>query len=412
MTPCPDCGNAPVNHKVEWISAVLEKVLTPHHVPFRGLWQKIDHAVSEPLYNTWTPLLMKALVALRFSSFADAPDAKTNTRAKVMWEEATKRGISVREFRLFGVGREAFLAEYQGQTKTFLDLPRPNGAPRAGLAWMGNKEVLRQRLSARGIPAPAGGVATSVAEAKKLFATLQSPVITKPESGSRSRHTTTHLNTEADLVPAFTKAAQLTPWVIVQEELVGFVHRGTLVGGKLVAVLRREPPMVIGDGVHTIAELIAIENKNPRRDNTLFHTLEINPAAREELERQGVTLQSKPEKGKAVTLSQKTSRGIGGGATDMTDVIHPDNRAMLEMAAAIIDDPLMGIDFIMEDVTKSWKEQKRSGIIESNSMPFIDIHHYPLVGAPRNVAGALWDIVFPRSRVPKTIQPAEKLVPC
>lgn len=101
-----------------------------------------------------------------------------------------------------------------------------------------------------------------------------------------------------------------------------------------------------------------------------------------------------PEKGIVVTLSQKATRGIGGGTTDMTDVIHADNRTMLEAAAAVVNDPLIGIDFIIPDVTKSWREQERSGIIECNSMPFIDLHHYPLVGSPRNVAGALWDIVI------------------
>ena len=81
----------------------------------------------------------------------------------------------------------------------------------------------------------------------------------------------------------------------------------------------------------------------------------------------------------------------------MTDVIHPDNVSLLEHAAAVVGDSIIGIDFIMDDISVSWKNQPRSGIIECNSMPFIDLHHYPLVGKPRNVAGKLWDLIYPAS---------------
>ncbi|MDP3790961.1 MAG: hypothetical protein Q8R38_02835 [Candidatus Omnitrophota bacterium] len=33
------------------------------------------------------------------------------------------------------------------------------------------------------------------------------------------------------------------------------------------------------------------------------------------------------------------------------------------------------------------------GIIEANSLPYIDMHHFPVTGAPRNVAGAILDEV-------------------
>ncbi|MSU74770.1 hypothetical protein EXS57_03270 [Candidatus Kaiserbacteria bacterium] len=338
---------------------------------------------------------MRMLVAMRLSSFRDGPDKNTDRRSRVMWEEASRRGIRIQEFRLFGIGRGIFLATYQGRHKAFLDLPRPGEVTSKGLLWMDDKEILRKKLRAAGVPTPRGGAATTIKEALALFKRISPPVITKPEIGSRSRHTRTHIHTTDELVQGFKKAKVLSPWVIVEEEEVGFVYRGTVVGGKLVAVLRREPPMVIGDGVRTVAELVENENKNPRRDGDIFHIIGIDDEAHVELGRQELALESVPEKGRIVTFSQKASRGIGGGTTDMTDSIHADNRVMLEAAAALVDDPLIGIDFIISDVATSWKVQERSGIIECNSMPFIDLHHYPLAGSPRNVAGALWEIVFP-----------------
>ena len=72
---------------------------------------------------------------------------------------------------------------------------------------------------------------------------------------------------------------------------------------------------------------------------------------------------------------------------------------MLEKLGAYLKDPLVGVDFIMEDITKSWKEEQHCGIIECNSLPFIDLHHYPLFGKADNVAGALWDLVIPESKM-------------
>ena len=81
----------------------------------------------------------------------------------------------------------------------------------------------------------------------------------------------------------------------------------------------------------------------------------------------------------------------------MTDSVHPDNMALFEKIGRVLDDPLVGIDFIIEDMSRSWKTQKNCGVIECNSMPFIDLHHYPLYGKPRDAAGALWDLIYKNS---------------
>jgi len=176
------------------------------------------------------------------------------------------------------------------------------------------------------------------------------------------------------------------------------VHRGTVIGGKLIAVLRREPAYVIGDGVHNVRELIEIENKNPLRAGPIFHQLALDEEAIKELTHWGKNADSIPKDKEIVTLGQKTSRAVGGGLTDMTDVVHPDNKEMLEKIGKVLNDPLIGVDFIMDDVSISWKDQPRCGVIECNSAPFIDLHHFPLVGQPHNVAAALWDIIYPKSK--------------
>ena len=106
-----------------------------------------------------------------------------------------------------------------------------------------------------------------------------------------------------------------------------------------------------------------------------------------------------PKKDRVITFSQKTSRGIGGTTTEVTDIIHLENVKMLEKLGTYLKDPLVGVDFIIEKIEEPWFSEQHCGIIECNSLPFIDLHHYPLFGKANNVAGKLWDLVMPESKI-------------
>lgn len=396
---CPDCGNAPVNHAAEKFDIWLSWTFKPITKPFENLMMVIASWTFPFLSHYFLPAFFKFLTFVHLGKIAHNPDEKTSGRATVFWNEAKSRGIDMWEFQLFGLGRELFVATFNGTSITFDGLPRPGVGYSKSLSWMDNKGIMRKKFKAAGICVANGGDTGSLKKALQLFNTLNKPVIVKPNLGSRSRHTTTHIATQEEFIIAFKKAKQLSPWVVVEENLIGLVHRATLIGGKLVAVLRREPPCVWGDGVHTVGQLIDIENQNPtRKEEKIFHTIKISDEVLQELKRQNITLESVVADKQLVTLHQKASRGLGGGATDVTAHVHPDNVAVLELADSVLHDPLVGVDFIIDDISKSYKDQPRSGVIECNSLPFIDLHHFPLKGDVQNVAGALWDITFPESK--------------
>lgn len=381
-----------MNHKVMYISVLLGALVEP--------WMNwMDKIIPEESLEWIGPMLTKTLTALHLGKITKTPKDDDSWRTKVLWNEALARAIGMYEFRLFGIGHDIFVSKYQEEMRFFDVLPRPKGYNPSGLEWMDNKNEMKKHFRKNGIQVAGGGIASSKRKALKIFNSLNKPVITKPNLGSRSRHTTTHISDEKEFIIAFKKARQLSPWVMIEEELSGYVFRGTLINKKLVAVLRREPAYVIGDGAHTVKELINIENKNPLRHGPIFHQLALGDEARKELAHFHRTENTIPKKNEIVTLGQKTSRAVGGGITDMTDVIHPDNKIMLEKIAEVLDDPVIGVDFIMDDVSRSWRDQPRSGVIECNSAPFIDLHHFPLVGKPRNVAGPLWDIIYPASKI-------------
>ena len=389
---CPDCGGAQVNHMVLYISILLGSLVDP--------WTNwMGTLIPEYRFERFTPWLVKTLTFLRLGKITTKPEEDDSYRTRALWNEAIARGIDMYEFRLFGIGHDVFVSHYNGEMRSFDVLPRPKYYNPKGLEWMDNKNEMKKHFMKAGIPVAHGGVTYLKRKGLKIFRSLDKPVITKPNIGSRSRHTTTHVTTEEEFLKAFKKARQIAPLVMIEEELSGFVFRGTLIGKKLAAVIRREPAYVIGDGIHNVKELIEIENKNPLRAGPIFHKLSLDEEALKELKHWNKTENTIPNKDEVVTLGQKTSRAVGGGITDMTDIIHPDNIAMLEKVAEVLDDPLIGVDFIMKDVSISWHDQPRSGVIECNSAPFIDLHHYPLVGKPRNVAGKLWDIIYPSSNL-------------
>jgi len=386
---CPDCGPATVSHAVERWSARADSLFSYLTKPPELILRALQPTLAYIRPGRLAPYGARFSTALGLGVIVERADKKSNWRARVIWEEAEKRGIVMREFRPFGLPRDIFFATYGNDTLLFDGLPRPRLANVAAQNWMDDKGVILKKFRRAGVPVPRGQSCTTFAQAEKTFATIGRPVIVKPSIGSRSRHTYMHITNSADLRHAFLKAKELCPSVVVEEELSGFVFRVTLVNGQIAGVMRREPPHVMGDGKHTLQHLIDEENKNFLRRGPIFHALEIDPAI---LASQKISLHDVPEKNRMVILHPKVSRSFGASTTEITN-IHPDNEKLFLKIAETLDDPLVGVDFMIEDMGKSWREQK-CGVIECNSLPFIDLHHYPLKGPARNVAGMVWDMVF------------------
>jgi D-alanine-D-alanine ligase-like ATP-grasp enzyme len=394
-TPCPYCGNNPVPHLTNWYFESINVLFTPirQFLFYNPLAEKMGD-----MAQNWD-LGLKAMGWLRalkiVSSQSDIRACKVG-RAEVLWEEAQKRGIHMSELLLFGRPFDAYLAEKNGRAILFSGLPRPKNYNKSALEKMDDKIELKRRLKEINLPVPQGGIALTFGQAKKIFNRINKPVIVKPREGSRGRHSTTHVYSIEQLKKAFKVAKQLCLWVIVEEHLKGPVYRGTVIDYKAVGVLRGDAPQVVGDGIHTIAELVAAKNAAP---HPRVADIKLDDRAKTFLSRCLPGIDEKapdpfffvPATGEIVETSEKIGLSYGGSSSEDYDICHPDNIKMFEEAAKIMGDPIVGFDFIVEDITQSYKQQ-RCGFIEANSLPFIDLHHHPLLGQPRNAAAAVWDL--------------------
>jgi D-alanine-D-alanine ligase-like ATP-grasp enzyme len=389
---CEECGSDPVFHRMTYYTILIDDSMRGLFDPgFLGRWfGKAAHAFERYV----TPRVLDFMMDRGWATRVTKPDDSTQLLALMLWQEADTRSITVSEFRLFNLPRNIFVARLaNGRRISYEGIPLP---PRAinRVHWLDDKAELKKQFAKLGLPVARGGSANSWWKAKRLYKKLEAPVIVKPYSGSGSRHTLLHIDTEQELKRAFKVALEICPAAVIEEELVGPVYRATVVDGKLAATLRRDQPHVLGDGVHTITELVETANLHPARSGPYFHQIKLDAAAEKELAWQKMTISSIPENGQRVTLNQKINWGVGGTTADVTDDVHPDTIALFEEAARVLKAPIVGIDFIIDDISRSWKEQERCGIIECNSMPFFDNHHLPFEGKPRNVAKLIWDMVL------------------
>jgi len=383
MNSCKNCGTNPVPHNIHKFYESLDIFMGPTRRKLdQSLFGRVlDKAMDKTALGLFFILKPIGLVKLN-NDISKVP----YPRAKVLWEEANARGLGMQEIKPFNQSIDLYRAKIKNKYFYFMNLPRKESISSSNLAWVDDKFLLKKKFLEHNIPVAKGGAFTTLASTLKAFDALDKPLIVKPRAGSRGRHTTTLVSTKEDLVKAFHVAKQLCHWVIVEEHLFGDVQRATIVGGKLIGVLGGSPPQVTGDGQSTIAQLIKMNDQT--RHQKVKET-KINPFF---LERQGFDLNTILAPGQTIPLSEKIGVNYGGTSYDATKQIHPDTIAMLEQAAKILDVSILGFDFIIPDLTKSYKEQK-CGIIECNGAPFINLHHDVLIGEPINVAKHVWDLV-------------------
>ena len=268
-----------------------------------------------------------------------------------------------------------------------------------------DKELTKTLLHAAGIPVPLGREVESAGDAWAAACEIGVPVVIKPQDSNQGKGVTVNLVTEEQVKAAYLIAAEISTNVLVERYIPGHDYRMLVVGNRLVAAARREPPQVIGDGVHSIYELVEQINRDPMRGEghvtslTKIHLDEISIA---HLAAQGLTAESIPVKGMRVVLRKNANLSTGGTATDVTDDVHPELAARVIAAAKVVGLDICGVDVVCDNVMSSLEDQG-GGVIEVNAAPGLRMHLQPSYGKARAVGEAIVDYMFPQgedARIP------------
>jgi cyanophycin synthetase len=263
-----------------------------------------------------------------------------------------------------------------------------------------DKELTKKLLSAAGVPVPGG---RSVVDAEDAWAAAQEiglPVVVKPNDGNQGKGVTVNITSKEQLLKAFAVAKEFRDDILVERFMPGNDFRLLVVGDKLVAAARRDPPKVVGDGVHTIAELVAQVNSDPRRGSghaTSLTKIRFDEIAKATLATQGFNAESVPAKGQRVNLRNNANLSTGGSATDVTDDVHPEVAARAIAAAHMVGLDICGVDVVCDTILRPLEEQG-GGIVEVNAAPGLRMHLSPSFGKGRAVGEAIISSMFKKGQ--------------
>ncbi|MEM1114000.1 MAG: Mur ligase family protein, partial [Pseudomonadota bacterium] len=202
------------------------------------------------------------------------------------------------------------------------------------------------------------------------------PVVVKPLEGSKGKGVAVDLREPSSVAQAFAAAQQYGEGVLVERFIPGDDHRILVLDGKVLAVARRQPAHVIGDGRATVQALVDAENANPKRGEGFLRVMQkikLDADTQRQLANQNLRLDSVVAPGQVVRLKGTANMSTGGSSLDLTAVIHPDNRSAAEAAARLCDGNLVGVDFLSPDISRSYRELG-GAICELNMCPGLRPH--------------------------------------
>ncbi|NND82437.1 MAG: cyanophycin synthetase [Gammaproteobacteria bacterium] len=270
-----------------------------------------------------------------------------------------------------------------------------------------DKEDTHNLLNDLGLPVPQQHMIYSARQAVRAANRIGYPVVVKPLNANHGRGVAINLTSDDEVAAAFDEAVKHGSGksVLVESFLTGFDHRMLVVNNELVAVAKRVPGHVVGDGKSTIAELVDKVNEDPRRGighEKVLTRLELDHQAKRLMQEAGYTEESVLDKDQRFFLRSTANLSTGGTAIDVTDIVHPDNRDMAIRAIKAIGLDIGGVDFLTDDISHSYKEIG-GGICECNAAPGFRMHVAPSEGESRDVAGKVIDMLFPQgseARIP------------
>jgi len=258
-----------------------------------------------------------------------------------------------------------------------------------------DKELTKALLAKAGLPVPPGCCVSSVPEAYRAADQIGYPVVVKPADGCKGKGVSLYLENRAEVMAAFRAARQLSKRVLVEKHIYGRDYRLVIVNGKVEAASERQPPCVFGDGMHTIAELIAEINADPRRGvdhERPLTKIKMDGKVADTLQKQNLSFESILRVGIKAFLRWHANLSIGGTAIDVTDIVHPSVAAACIRATRIVGLDIAGVDLIAEDISQPYGGNMT--LIEINAAPGLRMHLFPAEGQRREVGEAIVGYLF------------------
>ena len=307
-----------------------------------------------------------------------------NPYATIIAEEALRRGIRVEvadaesgEMRLSVGGRTVVTLESLSEFTSAVAMSRCD-----------DKRVTRRVMQRAGVRVARGAAAGEgrLSDALALMREAGS-VVVKPARGEQGRGITVGVDDEAGLERAVALALQFCPYVLVEELVDGEDLRVLVIDREVVAAAVRRPAEIVGDGRHTVTELVRSTSRRRERATGGESRIPVDETTAEVVAAAGYAMDDVPPNGKRIRVRRTANLHTGGTIDDVTARLHPEIAAASVRAAAALGIPVTGLDFLVPDV-----EGPDYVFIEANERPGLANHE------PQPVVERFVDLLFPETR--------------
>jgi GNAT-family acetyltransferase (TIGR03103 family) len=310
------------------------------------------------------------------------PERKLNPYARIVADEALRRGIQVRVLdaeqgylELSHGGRTIVTRESLSELTTAVAMSRCD-----------DKRVTRQILAEAGLRVPRGRTATFDDEDRAFLAEIGNLVV-KPARGEQGAGITVGVTEDEALARAIERAREVCPTVLLEEYVEGLDLRVVVIDHQVVAAAVRRPATVVGDGRHTIRGLIDKQSRRRAASTGGESRIPLDDATEETVASQGFAMDDVLAEGEALQVRRTANLHTGGTLHDVTGKLHPWIAHACITAARVLDIPVVGLDLLVGSVDKP-----EHVFIEANERPGLANHE------PQPTAQRFVDLLFPRTR--------------
>jgi GNAT-family acetyltransferase (TIGR03103 family) len=311
----------------------------------------------------------------------DPPDADLNPYARIIVDEARRRGIAAEVmdaksglFRLSYGGRGVRCRESLSEFTSAV-----------AMSICDDKRVTRRIVEANGVTVPAQLLDPSE-EARKAFLEEYGSVVVKPVRGEQGNGISVDVKTLDALADAVATARAFCEDVVVEQYFPGEDLRLVVIDFRVVAAAIRRPAQVVGDGRASVQKLIEAQSRRRSAATGGESRIPLDAETARCVRDAGYGMDDVPPAGETVQVRKTANLHTGGTIIDVTSETHPGLIKAAIDAARAIDIPVTGIDLMVK--THLMPEYV---FIEANERPGLANHE------PQPTAERFVDLLFPLS---------------
>ena len=377
--PRPGVGEVLVRHLIEHFMsrglAYLDLSVLHDNQQAKNLYAKLG-------FRNLPTFAIKRKNGINESLFlGPSPQAQFNPYARIIVEEAHRRGIEVQVdnadaglFTLSHGGRRVRCRE------SLSDLTSA-----VSMTLCQDKSLTHGTLRAAGLRLPAQQLAGN-ADDNLAFLESHGRIVVKPLDGEQGHGVAVDLRSIDDVQEAIERARPFDSRVLLESFHEGLDLRIVVIGYEVVAAAIRRPAQIVGDGRHTIGQLIEAQSRRRSAATGGESTIPLDDETERTVRDTGFSYADVLPMDQHLAVRRTANLHTGGCLEDVTAILHPVLIDAAVRAARALDIPVVGLDLMVPAA-----DQPDYVFIEANERVGLANHE------PQPTAERFVDLLFPHS---------------